>query len=608
MRPVPAIWFEVLCARGDVALAAEALGRSGAVELEIRPGAAAGRLFVEKQDMLRQFADLARQYRPYWPACAAQGACPMPAALLPLEHLLQRLHGWAELASSIASALQCNEAAQADLVLWRELFLALESTSLDFSALAQAGPVLRTGVILPPRGVELVPPASIFSIGFHRQETRGLLVVGARDGVDALARLAAEVKCRVLDIPPWARGDARACAALASLRRIDLEAQENELRSRLTELNQRFDLASVLGALYRQDWFAHHVGSLEASENLCRMTGWSNDPRRMLAVLKASGARALTHFPPAPAGMNPPLLLRNPTWARPFQLFSVALGMPGRNETDPSSLLAFIVPLLFGYMFGDIGQGLVLCVIGWLLRRRWPAARILVACGISAMLFGALFGSVFSLEHLFLPVWLRPLQAPLLILGLPLVVGGLLIALGQALNGVEAWWRGETKAWLVADAPVLVIYCGALLGFLHDAGWVMAGAGLIAYLAGHIWTKSSLALLVAAIGSLVEKGLQLVVNTLSFARVGAFALAHAGLSAAVTALAESGESAMLRLFILVLGNVLITALEGLIVTIQTTRLMLFEFFIRFMRGEGRMFRPLPVPTYLPGANKNEIAP
>jgi V/A-type H+-transporting ATPase subunit I len=99
-----------------------------------------------------------------------------------------------------------------------------------------------------------------------------------------------------------------------------------------------------------------------------------------------------------------------------------------------------------------------------------------------------------------------------------------------------------------------------------------------------------------AIGQLLESVLQLLINTISFIRVGAFALAHAGLSLAVISLARSTANPAASALIFVLGNILILALEGLVVSIQTTRLVLFEFFIRFLKGTGRMFQPLTAPT------------
>ena len=60
-------------------------------------------------------------------------------------------------------------------------------------------------------------------------------------------------------------------------------------------------------------------------------------------------------------------------------------------------------------------------------------------------------------------------------------------------------------------------------------------------------------------------------------------------------LARSAEHVVVIALILVTGNLIVLALEGLVVTVQTTRLILFEFFIRFLRGTGRTFRPLAAP-------------
>jgi V/A-type H+-transporting ATPase subunit I len=129
------------------------------------------------------------------------------------------------------------------------------------------------------------------------------------------------------------------------------------------------------------------------------------------------------------------------------------------------------------------------------------------------------------------------------------------------------------------------------------AAW-LAVIGALWYVGGHAGIDRTHPLRAAGVAAaeLVEQGMRLAVNTLSFARVGAFALAHAGLSQAVLSLAEATPSAAGWWVVLVAGNLLIIALEGLVVSIQTTRLILFEFFIRFLRGEGRPFRPVAPPT------------
>ena len=139
--------------------------------------------------------------------------------------------------------------------------------------------------------------------------------------------------------------------------------------------------------------------------------------------------------------------------------------------------------------------------------------------------------------------------------------------------------------------------------FDHRSLWAVA-AGFGWYLLGSVLAApaSRLSRLVSGAGQALETLLQLAINTISFVRVGAFALAHAGLGAAVIGLAGSlGAATGARpaaWLMLAVGNALIIAIEGLVVGIQTTRLVLFEFFIRFLRVSGRAFRPLPAPAVM----------
>jgi V/A-type H+-transporting ATPase subunit I len=144
------------------------------------------------------------------------------------------------------------------------------------------------------------------------------------------------------------------------------------------------------------------------------------------------------------------------------------------------------------------------------------------------------------------------------------------------------------------DLGFLVLYLGLISTVLHPGlGW-LAWVGLAWYLIGAFMVHRALLGGLAAVGHLLESGVQILVNTLSFARVGAFALAHSALSVAVVTMADS-VPLWAGILIMILGNVLIILLEGLVVSIQTTRLVLFEFFNRFLQGTGRVFRPLPAP-------------
>jgi len=342
------------------------------------------------------------------------------------------------------------------------------------------------------------------------------------------------------------------------------------------------------------------VGVMARGENFCRITGWTDDPARLRATLSASDARALVRFPNPPAGISAPLLLHNPWWARPFEIFARAFGMPARYAADPSMVLAIVAPLMFGYMFGDVGQGAILIAVGVGLRKRMPVLGMLIAGGFSAMLFGLLFGSVFGFHGVVPTLWLSPLHDPLPVLMVPLFGGALLLFLGLVIHALEAYWRGKLRHWLVSDSGLIAVYVGILVGLLHPAGYLLAAAGALGRVAALLVVTRRWRSALAGVGTLLEHTLQLLINTLSFVRIGAFALAHAGLSSAILALADAATSTLGYGLILVVGNAVVIVVEATVVSVQTTRLVLFEFFTRFFVSKGREFRPLPPPASVPG--------
>jgi len=185
------------------------------------------------------------------------------------------------------------------------------------------------------------------------------------------------------------------------------------------------------------------------------------------------------------------------------------------------------------------------------------------------------------------------------VLTVPLAFGVGLLSLGQLLAGLGAGRSGELGRWLRLDVGLLLLYLG-LLGWLlrPGAAWSI-WPGLAWYSVGALTLPGRWSVRFGALGELVERALQLFVNTLSFARVGAFALAHTALSAAIVTMAAAAPRGV-DVAILVAGNLLVIVLEGLVVSIQTTRLVLFEFFNRFLHGTGRVFRPLPPPPAMVG--------
>jgi V/A-type H+/Na+-transporting ATPase subunit I len=604
LRPRPARWIEALCPRSAGPRVVAALARSGAVELELRHPHRGELRLAELERGLADYRGRLSRYGRYWRRVelvhgGAAGDTPRPL----LARALARLEAWRLAADGLILRLQGLEDERHRLGLWSEVLDALGDSPLELGLLAGAGPCLaRLTAILPgPAGGLLPLGPEVLGRVLPMGSGHCLLAVGPATAIDRLLGQVAARGARLLAPLDRLRGAPPAARIAIAERCADLERDIAALYQRLDALALAQGLPAALGDIACLEWFTRRVGVLElVSDRFALVTGWTDaqSPAPLRTALAREDAPALLHCSPPPAGARPPQILDNPPWARPFEVLTRALGVPGADEVDPSALLALIVPLLFGYMFGDLGQGLVLMAAATLLRRRLPLARLVLAGGASAALFGLIFGSVFGLEHLIPPLWLHPLERPLPVLALPLAAGALLLTLGQLLDGLQAAWRGELGDWLRDEVGLLLAYLGVVL----VPGWPvmawLAGTGVLWHLIGAGRRAPGPLGLLAGLGELAERGLRLLVNTLSFARAGAFALAHAGLSAAILALGEAAGSPWAAILILILGNLVVILLEGLVVSIQTTRLVLFELFTRFLRGSGRVFRPLPPPPSL----------
>jgi V/A-type H+-transporting ATPase subunit I len=403
-----------------------------------------------------------------------------------------------------------------------------------------------------------------------------------------------ESSCEVVQLPDWliAKWNWREKLLAQARQRLlyRIERIEKQLLQHLSEQGPVRALKDL--ALLR--WYIDHSVTVTEDHKHCRVTGWTtfDNPTRLNQVLEKAGIDAKLLFLPTPHGKPAPVgVKKRGLLTQPFRLFVDFAGTP--SGIDPTPLLAVLVPVLFGLMFPDLGHGLVIAIVGLVFWQRFPALRILVSCGLFAAVFGILFGETFGSHEPFPALLFCPYQDPVLTLLLSLLVGAVIILLGLALSGAEAYWRGELRQWLWQDAAVLALYVSVLAGVFHLPAFAGAVLALAWYLTGIVRVKADPW---SAVGRLLQSAYELAVNTLSFARIGAFALAHAALTHMLLELAAAIESDGVRMLTLVLGHGVIIAIEGILVFVQTTRLVLFEFFVRFLRADGRLFRPIDSPA------------
>lgn len=321
---------------------------------------------------------------------------------------------------------------------------------------------------------------------------------------------------------------------------------------------------------------------------------------------------------------QPPTKLKNPKLFKPFEMYIKMYGLPAYNEMDPTWFVALTYSFIFGAMFGDVGQGLLLFIGGFLLYKfkNITLAGIISCAGVFSTFFGFMFGSIFGFEDVIPALWLRPMNNMMSVPFIGKLNTVFIIAIGfgmgiillcMVFNIINSWKAGDIEhIWFDTNSVAgLVFYGSAVLSIaLILSGRALPGGIVLFVMFGVplilIFLKEPLTALIEKKSKIMpeEKGMFVVQgifemfevllsyfsNTLSFVRIGAFAVSHAAMMEVVLMLAGA-ESGNLNWVIVILGNLFVSGMEGLIVGIQVLRLEYYEMFSRFYKGTGRKFEP-----------------
>ncbi len=321
----------------------------------------------------------------------------------------------------------------------------------------------------------------------------------------------------------------------------------------------------------------------------------------------------------------PPTKLKNAKLFKPFEMYTKMYGLPAYGEMDPTWFLAITYSFIFGAMFGDVGQGLLLFLGGIILYKvkHLDLAGIIACAGVFSTFFGFMYGSLFGFEEVLHAFWLKPMSA---MMNVPLVgrlnvvfvvaigFGMLLILVCMIFNIINSIHSKNTeKIWFDSNAVAGLVFYGsvvAVLGLFISGRKLPATAVLIVMFGvplllmflkepltnlvekkAHIFPEKKGMFFVQSFFELFEVLLSYLSNTLSFLRIGAFAVSHAAMMEVVLMLAGATEGGNPNWIVIILGNLFVSGMEGLIVGIQVLRLEYYEIFSRFYAGNGRAFKP-----------------
>ncbi len=357
-------------------------------------------------------------------------------------------------------------------------------------------------------------------------------------------------------------------------------------------------------------------------------------------------------------GTDTPVKLKNNWFVKPFEMFVKMYGLPAADGMDPTPIVAITYMLVYGIMFGDVGQGLCITLLGLLMTKftKVKLAPIMTRIGISSALFGVLYGSVFGNEHIITPFFHIPeiytllgyetppenifgISAVLLIaallVGVSLVVlsmivnmiicirtrdienglfgasgltgfvfyVALLLGVGGSFIGLQLMQPWYIALFIVLPL-VLMFFKEPILHFINAGAPKKGGKGNIdtglrkkldALFREKSGEKKSIGnFIIEGVIELFETCLTYLTNTMSFLRIGGFILSHAGLMLVVNVLADMTGGGAGYILVQILGNAFVTGVEGFLVGIQVLRLEFYELFSRFFKGGGKPFRPAAI--------------
>lgn len=412
-----------------------------------------------------------------------------------------------------------------------------------------------------------------------------------------------------------------------------LEAQEREAQETVkTILEEKKE--ELTGAWIRLERFGVNFDvrklaacTMHASNNFYILCGWmtERDARAFRKEIEEDADTfCILEDNRGNITSTPPTKMKNPGLFKPFEMYVEMYGLPSYNEIDPTVLIGITYSVLFGFMFGDAGQGLCLLIGGFLLYRlkKVRLAGIISCCGFFSVIFGLLFGSIFGFEDIIDALWLRPQEAmtdlPFIgrlntVFVVAIAIGMGIILLCMILNIINSVRAHDTeKIWFDTNGAAGLVFYAALASVivLYMSGNPLPATAVLVVMflipLAVMFFKEPLTAMVekkakklhGGVGMFITQGifelfevlLSYFSNTLSFVRVGAFAVSHAAMMQVVLMLAgaEAGDP---NWGVIIGGNLFVCGMEGLIVGIQVLRLEYYELFSRFYRGSGRAFKP-----------------
>ncbi len=467
-------------------------------------------------------------------------------------------------------------------------------------------------------------PAIVLHIG-NDQKDEVYLIISLKEFKLETDRILRSLNFRRLEAPKNCAGKPFEIETIFYEQSEILRAEIAEMEKYKEELREKYysDVEKAYSQNEMEEAKTVIKSNIACTDNFFYLSGWVPEKEKSLLDKRLSvfDDEVILVFKNTKDVYNyiiPPTKLSNHRIISPFEPLIKMYGIPSYGEIDPTLFLSLTYMFLFGAMFGDVGQGIVIFLMGLVATKKMTNSvygQIFMRLGVSSTIFGFLYGSIFGFEHILPALFLRPMENINTMLYSSIIVGAVFLFISFSIGIINAVKNKDIKEGIFGRNGVcgFVFFMGLLMilaemtislktipmNFLIP---VMASCILL------IVIREPLTHLLINKRPLYEEppanyytesvfeGLETIINilsnTISFIRVGAFALNHVGLFMAFHTMAELANNKAAGILIYIIGNIIVIGLEGLIVFIQGLRLEYYEMFSKYFVGEGIEYRPV----------------
>lgn len=415
------------------------------------------------------------------------------------------------------------------------------------------------------------------------------------------------------------RDDCTAAEKIQSLRKEFDDITRQTLIARLNAM--KFDdKYNELGVLY--DVYGLSLERAEAENRFLRtegafvLDGWVPECNKDAVRHEVeSVANVYIEFLRPEEGDSPPTLAQNPKVVQPFEDVTNMYSAPKYREFDPNIVMSVFFFIFFGIMIGDAGYGMILTAVGLFLGLRGKLEKgtksllLLVGiCGISATVWGVVFGGYFAIDFgdNQVALWFNPLENPINLLIVSIVCGCVQLVVAYIIKGMKLVSAGKPfSAIFDAGFVILLFVALACLGLnlltQIDALFTAAIAIAITGVVGIFFTagrekKGIFGKLLGGFSGLYGL-VNLFSDVLSYCRIFGLSLASCAIGFAFNTLGamffDLGVIGyIIGIIILIPLHIFNIGIGVLGAYVHNARLQFLEFYGKFYEGEGRLFTPL----------------